>query len=598
MQFPLNPVTGDTFTSHDVTYLYTGDRWTSGWKNYFGDQSKIVAQPTVPATPENYDLWFDTINDVLKKYDTTTSQWSVVGAPSGPPGMKVSLVVPANRLSISFKYSKIYYTAVDDPAITERSVTIDWGDGTTADTYTSANATLVTVSHTFAEAGTYILSLDGSGCVQFGGPGGNLVGMAMDVLDWDGFTHTTMYATFWNINIPTAFAATNTPTFTSYANSNCGMYSPFAQTYFNDPRILDWDFSKIKSLKYAFASTVKFNQPLNSISVGHINDFNGAFLGALEFNQPLNSWDVSSGRDFVNMFSAARLFNSSLEGWSFGKPASPVSGAAMFQNMFGQYNTVMAFNQDLSTWDMSNVIGWCRGIGSAPGWIKPRPPAGTWQEKGFKGSDYANYNNGQWSQSAFVMKIVTTTANQSTQILFRENTTNNIYYQIVWGDGSAAQDGVTTASASDFTLFHTFVTPGTYYVQFIGFPGVIKPFNTCTEIVQWGLGKRLDYRNTFQYNTAIAVTATDQPRFYTHSSAKYAESMFYNWKGNNVQGIENWNMSMIPNTLGMTSMFQLASNFNQDLSKWCVTNISTKPSNFDTGATAWTQPKPIWGTCP
>lgn len=48
----------------------------------------------------------------------------------------------------------------------------------------------------------------------------------------------------------------------------------------------------------------------------------------------------------------------------------------------------------------------------------------------------------------------------------------------------------------------------------------------------------------------------------------------------------------------MSFMFDQATAFNQDLSGWCVTNITVAPANFDTGATAWTLPKPVWGTCP
>lgn len=45
-------------------------------------------------------------------------------------------------------------------------------------------------------------------------------------------------------------------------------------------------------------------------------------------------------------------------------------------------------------------------------------------------------------------------------------------------------------------------------------------------------------------------------------------------------------------------MFNNATSFNQDLSNWCVSLIPKKPSNFDLSATAWTLPRPVWGTCP
>jgi len=48
----------------------------------------------------------------------------------------------------------------------------------------------------------------------------------------------------------------------------------------------------------------------------------------------------------------------------------------------------------------------------------------------------------------------------------------------------------------------------------------------------------------------------------------------------------------------MDYMFYSASEFNQDLYSWCVTNISLEPTDFDSSATDWVLPKPVWGTCP
>jgi hypothetical protein len=48
----------------------------------------------------------------------------------------------------------------------------------------------------------------------------------------------------------------------------------------------------------------------------------------------------------------------------------------------------------------------------------------------------------------------------------------------------------------------------------------------------------------------------------------------------------------------MNSMFANASSFNQDLSGWCVENITDTPPGFDDGADSWVLPRPIWGTCP
>jgi len=50
----------------------------------------------------------------------------------------------------------------------------------------------------------------------------------------------------------------------------------------------------------------------------------------------------------------------------------------------------------------------------------------------------------------------------------------------------------------------------------------------------------------------------------------------------------------------MAQMFLGSESFNQDLSSWCVTDIPTRPINFDTSADAWVlaNSRPIWGTCP
>ena len=78
------------------------------------------------------------------------------------------------------------------------------------------------------------------------------------------------------------------------------------------------------------------------------------------------------------------------------------------------------------------------------------------------------------------------------------------------------------------------------------------------------------------------------------SNVKFFTSMFSGATSFN-QDISGWNIS---SALIINSMFSSTTSFNQDLSSWCVTNFTSEPNNFDTGATAWTLPKPVWGTCP
>ena len=78
------------------------------------------------------------------------------------------------------------------------------------------------------------------------------------------------------------------------------------------------------------------------------------------------------------------------------------------------------------------------------------------------------------------------------------------------------------------------------------------------------------------------------------SNVANMNAMFYNAVAFN-QDISMWDVSSVTD---MDYMFRDASAFNQDLSQWCVPNLESLPYEFDVGATNWTLPRPVWGTCP
>lgn len=92
--------------------------------------------------------------------------------------------------------------------------------------------------------------------------------------------------------------------------------------------------------------------------------------------------------------------------------------------------------------------------------------------------------------------------------------------------------------------------------------------------------------NTSSFNQPIGDWDT--------GSVTQMQQMFQNASAFN-QPLGGWHTG---NVLHMGQMFWNAEAFNQALSAWCVSLIASPPSFFDTGATSWAEPRPVWGTCP
>lgn len=109
------------------------------------------------------------------------------------------------------------------------------------------------------------------------------------------------------------------------------------------------------------------------------------------------------------------------------------------------------------------------------------------------------------------------------------------------------------------------------------------------DISNWNTSNVEDMEAMF---TGATVFNQDISRWDT-SKVVYMWAMFQDALVFN-QDIGGWDTS---NVTDMDNMFEGASVFNQDLSNWCV---KPAPGNedFDTGASSWTEPRPVWGTCP
>ena len=214
---------------------------------------------------------------------------------------------------------------------TDNSGKLVFDDGT-ADIIGNAN----NATHTFANAGTYIIKYYGTATSLAWGTASNAQKQFLTkILDW-GITGAT-FASFENCSSLLSVAANLESTTTNLTNFIRGGGNP-------DLSLLDT--SNVTNMRQALRNNSSFNTDVNGWDTSNVTDMNGMFNNTTSFNQPLDNWDVSNqGTDFSWFFGGATSFNQPIGNWN-------VSNANSMSYMF--YGA-KAFNQDIGDWDVSNV---------------------------------------------------------------------------------------------------------------------------------------------------------------------------------------------------------------------------------------------------
>jgi len=305
------------------------------------------------------------------------------------------------------------------------------------------------------------------------------------------------------------------------------------------------DLSSVTDLSYMFGQATQFNGDISDWDVSNVTDMDGMLSGAQAFNQDISGWDVSSVTNMQSMFSSATQFNGDISGWN----------VSSVQSMGGMFQGATQFNGDLSLWDVSSV---------------------TSMDNMFNNADSFNQNISGWNVSNV----------QSMSAMFRNATQFN-------GDISGWDVSNVTYMTQMFYLATSFnqdisgwdvssVTSMEYmFANASQFNGDISGWNVSNVQSMSAM-----FSQAIQFNGDISG--------WNVSNVTVMNYMFYDANSFN-QDLSGWNVS---NVNFMEGMFQSASSFNQDLSGWCVSLIPVEPFAFADKATAWVQPKPVWGTCP
>ena len=144
-----------------------------------------------------------------------------------------------------------------------------------------------------------------------------------------------------------------------------------------NPDISSWDVSNATTMQAIFMNNPAFNQDISKWDVSSVENFTQMFQNTGAFNQDLSEWDVSSATNMSYMFMLSNAFNQDLSDWDLSGVrymqfmfrlsnaynnggvalgwtdiGSKADGPVNMQNMFGG---AKAFNQRVTSWDVSRV---------------------------------------------------------------------------------------------------------------------------------------------------------------------------------------------------------------------------------------------------
>jgi len=386
--------------------------------------------------------------------------------------------------------------------------------------------------------------------------------------NWDVSAITDMSYLFWG-------AETFNQPLNSWDVSNVElMKSMFYNTDFDQP-LNNWDTSSVIDMSYMF-STTSFNQDIGSWDVSNVRTMSYFLFSNQEFNQDIGNWDVSQVSDMSWMFGGATGFNQDITNWN----------TSSLTNMSYMFETASSFNQEIGSWNVSNVTDMsglfsCRNAGlmdfqgDLNGWDTSKV---TNMSEMFRDNAFSNPKIEEWDTSSV------TTMNRMFDSAFRFNRDISS-----WNVSQVTDMFSMFRLASEFNQnLNEWNTESVINMQSM-FEGA-SIFNG--EIGNWNTSNvekmMMMFLRASKFNQNIGN--------WDVSNVSNMRNMFQNASVFN-QDIGSWDVSKV---VAMNDMFRNASDFNQDLSSWCVSYFGSgpEPGGFSAGATSWTLPKPIWGTCP
>ena len=283
------------------------------------------------------------------------------------------------------------------------------------------------------------------------------------------------------------------------------------------------------------------NKDVTKVVTSKVTNMGSLFRSNSTFNQDIGSWDTSNVTN-MNMLFFESQFNKDISKWDV---SSVTDMGLMFRDS--------QFNGDISNWDVSNVTNMEQLFSSA----KFTGDISEWNVSSLKNMYRLFFD------AAFRGDIsnwdVSSVTNMSSVF---NSTINDVNFDLSKWDVSSVTDMSGLFWATDFN----------------------------GDISSWDVSNVKNMNETF----GNASSFNQDISSWNVSNVEDMGSMFMSARSFN-QDLSSWDVSNVTN---MNRMFSYALVFNQDLSKWCVTNISSEPTDFSTSSELTEANKPIWGTCP
>ena len=520
--------------------------------------------------------------------------------------------------------------------------TIDWGDGNS-----DANIT-GDITHTYYEPGIYQVAISGTFPRIYFNESGDRE-KVLNIKQWGAIIWNSMESAFAgcsNLSVG-ANDAPNLSNVTSlrrmffycnyafsypgsreYSNFNgvenfntwnvstiTDMSNLFDKSAFGQD-ISSWNVNNVTDMSYLFFSTQFFNHDISNWNVGNVVNMIGTF-GSSSFKQDVTDWDVSNVTNMDFMFNST-YFDQDISSWD-------VSNVTSMRHMLSQ----CSFNQDISTWNVSNVgdmsnifddndlsrenydkilIAWSQLSSLKYGITLGAKDV---QYCASKDAREALTNINGWNiidqgenceeERAFITTWKTDNPgpSENNQITIPTNPREVYNYNVDWGDGTTD-----TNITEDIT--HTYDESGIYQVSITGrfpriyfnnsgepfpvqYPQKIADTKKIISVDQWGSNRWNSMDFAFAGCSNLDITATDIPDFSKDIMFSY---MFYNCTsllGN--ESMSQWDLS--PTSMTASGMFSGATQFNQSIGNWDVSNIRYLDRMFE-NATSFNQNLGHW----